>query len=158
MKRTLLVIFIFLSVYTGLNAQSIQKNPKKGNQGTETKSLQKQTTASLHGVIMDTGKGRLSGASVLIVGTKKLVNANETGEYFFDHLQEGKISVQASIMGFKTQTVDIVVKPGQNDLDFSLGEENIRLDPITVVAQKREQQILEVLAVISVVGYDFIEM
>jgi iron complex outermembrane recepter protein len=113
--------------------------------------------SSLHGTITNENKEVLQGASVLIIGTSKGVNANETGEYFFDKLVTGKISVQTSIMGFKTQTADISLQPGQNELNFTLVEDIIHLNPVMVVAQKREQQILDVPAAISVVGSDFIE-
>lgn len=112
--------------------------------------------AGLRGRITDKNNNVLPGASVIIIGTTKGVNANETGDYYFDKLQEGKLSVQASLMGFKTQTVDIMIHAGQNEHNFILVEDNIHLDPVTVIAQKREQQILDVPAAISVVGKDFI--
>jgi iron complex outermembrane recepter protein len=116
-----------------------------------------QTAISLHGIITDENKNPLPGASVIIVGTDKGVNANGNGEYFFSSLPAEKFRVQASIMGFKTQISEIVPKPGLNELDFVLVEDVIHLEPVTVIAQKREQQILDVPAAISVVGKDLLE-
>jgi len=59
-------------------------------------------------------------------------------------------------MGFETQMVDVTVQPGQNVLNFTLAEDIIHLDPVTVIAKKREQQILDVPEAISVVGAGFI--
>ncbi len=116
-----------------------------------------QAFINLHGKISDENKNPLRGASVIIIGTEKGVNANENGDYFFNKLQAGKLTVQTSIMGFKTQTADITLQPGQNELNFTLAEDIIHLEPVTVIAQKREQQILDVPAAVSVVGKDFIE-
>ena len=59
-------------------------------------------TNTLHGKILDTDKNILPGASVIIVGTKYGVNANEAGEYLFDQIPAGNIKVQVSFVGFKT--------------------------------------------------------
>jgi len=111
----------------------------------------------LRGKITDGNQKALAGANVILIGTQKGVNTNENGEYFFEQLPSGKITVQASYMGFKTQSIDISIRSGQNKQNFSLVEDQIHLDPITVIAQKREQQILDVPTAISVVGEDFIE-
>ena len=65
MKYTLSVILFFVFVFT-LNAQ-VQKN-------------------SLQGKILDSDKNVLPGATVVIVGTKYGVNANESGEFLFDKI------------------------------------------------------------------------
>jgi len=127
------------------------------NEVTTSVYSQIQASASLRGKITDENNKVLPGASIIIVGDTKGVNANESGEFFFDRLQTGKLVVQASLMGFKTLTIDIILKAGQNELNFTLVEDNIHLDPVTVIAQKREQQILDVPASICAVGKDFIE-
>jgi len=71
--------------------------------------IQNQQPASLRGQITDEDKNELQGASVIIAGTEKGVNTNEIGQYFIDKLPAGKLSVQASIMGYKTQIVDIII-------------------------------------------------
>jgi iron complex outermembrane recepter protein len=156
MNRTLNIIFLTFLAFSSIYGRA-QEGEQTSLKSAESGSNQNQPLASLHGKITDENKILLRGASVIIVGTEKGVNAGESGEYYFDHLQSGKISVQASIMGFKTQTVDVTTQPGQNELNFTLVEDLIHLDPVTVSAQKREQQILDVPAAISVVGSDFIE-
>jgi iron complex outermembrane recepter protein len=123
----------------------------------KTVSSQNLPASSLHGKITDGNLKELQGAVVKIVGSGKGVNANESGEYFLDKLIPGKLSIQASIMGYKTQTIDIDIKPGSNELNFVLNEDIIHLDPVMVIAQKREQQIIDVPAAITVVGANFIE-
>jgi hypothetical protein len=66
---------------------------------------------SLHVKVLDSRQNALPGASVIIVGTKYGINANESGEYLFDQIQAGKLKIQASFVGFNTITVDFDVRP-----------------------------------------------
>ena len=91
---------------------------------------------SLHGKILDPNQNSLPGASVIILGTKYGVNANEVGEYRFDQLPSGKIKVQVSYVGFKTVTEDFDVQPGQNSLNITLENDNIKLNSVIVTSQK----------------------
>ncbi len=91
------------------------------------------------------------------MGTKAGVNANEAGEYRFDKVPAGKVSVQVSFVGYKTLTKEVDIKAGENTLDFILENENISLNSVTVTSQKREQQILDVPITMAVVDADFME-
>ena len=133
MKQTLL-IFLFIFIVFTSNAQE-QKN-------------------SLSGKILDTDNNILPGSNVIIVGTKFGVNSNEAGEYLFDQLPTGKLKIQASFVGFKTIIIDFDVQPGQNNLDLTLDYSDIKLDGVTVLSQKREQQILDVPITMSVINAD----
>jgi iron complex outermembrane receptor protein len=119
-ERTL-AVFLCLLIFFVSNAQ-VQKN-------------------SLFGKVIDSDSNILPGASVVIVGTNYGVNANEAGEYRFNQISAGKLKIQASFVGFKTIIVDFNIQPGQNYLDLSLDFTDIKLDGVTVLAQKREQQI-----------------
>jgi iron complex outermembrane recepter protein len=112
---------------------------------------------SLQGKIIDKENNILPGASLIIVGTKYGVNANEAGEYLFDQIPEGALQVQASFVGFKTLIVDYDVKQGQNFLDLTLDNDNIFLQGVTVTSQKREQQVLDVPITMSVIDDGFME-
>jgi iron complex outermembrane recepter protein len=111
---------------------------------------------SLHGKILDTYKNALPGASIIIVGTKYGISANEAGEYLFDKLPEGILEVKVSFVGFKTLTTDFDIKPGENYLDLILESENVNLNGVTVTSQKRNQQILDVPITMSVIDAGFI--
>lgn len=136
MKQTLSVFSFLIIVFTS-NAQA-QKN-------------------SLHGKILDINNNILPGANVIIVDTKYGVNSNEAGEYLFDQIPTGKLKVQASFVGFKTIIIDFDVQPGQNELDLTLDLSDIKLDGVTVLSQKREQQILDVPITMSVINARFME-
>lgn len=155
MKHILTAVFFSMVLFTlskGQTNRASLRNPE-----TKPMTTPNIQPSYLHGRILDGNKNAVPGASVVIVGTKKAVNANESGEYLIDYLQAGKLTVQISMMGFKAQNADLMVQSGENSADFILVEENIHLEPITVVALKREQQVLDVPAAISVVGSDFIE-
>ncbi len=136
MKHTVLTFIFFLLVLV-INAQT-QSN-------------------FIHGKIFDTNRNILPGASIIIVGTNYGVNANDKGEYLFNQIPDGKIKLQVSFVGFKTLLTDFNVQPGQNYLDLTLSADEIKLDGVTVVAQKREQQILDVPITMSVINSRFIE-
>jgi outer membrane receptor protein involved in Fe transport len=136
MKQILTVLLFLIIVFTS-NAQ-VQKN-------------------SLHGKILDSDKNILPGASVIIVGTQYGVNSNEAGEYLFDQVPAGKLKLQVSFVGFKTLITDFEVQSGQNYLDLTLTADEIKLDAVIVVAQKREQQLLDVPITMSVINASFME-
>ncbi|MBK8881786.1 MAG: TonB-dependent receptor [Bacteroidales bacterium] len=136
MKKAL-SLFICFIFFVNSNAQ-VQKN-------------------SLHGKILDTDKNILPGASLIIVGTKYGVNANESGDYLFDKIADGKIKIQVSFIGFKTLITEFDVQPGRNDLDLTLESDNVKLEGVTVTSQKREQQVLDVPITMSVIGSVFME-
>lgn len=112
-------------------------------------------TSTLHGKIQSPEKDVLPGASIILVGTKSGVNANEAGEYRFDKVPAGKVNVQVSFIGYKTLTKEVDIKSGENTLDLILESENISLKGVTVTTQKREQQILDVPITMAVVDADF---
>lgn len=136
MKQTLTVLIFSIIAFTS-NAQ-VQKN-------------------SLHGKILDSDKHVLPGASVIIVDTNFGVNANEAGEYLFNQIPTGPIKVKVSFIGFKTLITDFDVQPGQNYLDLTLDFSDIKLEAVTVLSQKREQQILDVPITMNVINTRFIE-
>ena len=136
MKRTLSFILFLMIVFISFG--QVQEN-------------------TLRGKIFDTDKKILPGASIVIVGTKYGINANEAGEYLFNNVPTGKLTVQASYVGYKTVTIDFVVQQGQNHLDFIFEPDEIKLDGITVTSQKREQQILDVPITMSVIDAQFME-
>jgi hypothetical protein len=136
MKYKLSVFLLFLTLFVS-NAQS-QKN-------------------LLHGKILDSDRNILPGASVIIVGTNYGVNANEAGEYLLDQIPTGLIKIKVSFVGFRTLTKDLDLQPGENYFDLILEIEDIKLDAVSVMSQKREQQIIDVPINMSVIDTRFIE-
>jgi outer membrane receptor protein involved in Fe transport len=156
MHRIFSILLLLALITTSLYSQS-QGDDMITSISEKILVIQSGQPASLRGKITDKDNNELQGASVVIIGTEKGVNTNYLGQYFIDKLHTGKVNIQASIMGYETQIAEIMVQPGVNELNFTLVENIIHLDPVTVIAQKREQQILDVPAAISVVGSELIE-
>ena len=147
MSQTINIAAILILINTFVFGQS--------SADVNTKPQSEKNEAFLRGIVVDDKQNELPGASLRVTGTGIGVNTNENGEYLLDKLKAGKTRIQASFMGFKTQTVDVILEPGSNELNFHLVENIVYLNPITVIAQKREKQILDVPAAISVVGAGF---
>ena len=111
----------------------------------------------LRGKIRDADNNIVTGANVVIVGSKQGANSNEAGEYMLSQIPAGKVKIRASFMGYETQTVEFDVKPGQNSLNFIFGKEDIKLDAVVVTSQKREQQLLDVPITMNVIDAGFLE-
>jgi len=120
-------------------------------------SAQEQRKSILVGEIRDANKNILSGARVVIVGTKYGVNTNEDGEYRFDQLESGKITIRASYVGFETRIIDYALRQGQNELNITFKKADIKLEAVTVTSQKRDQQILDVPITMNVISSRFME-
>jgi outer membrane receptor protein involved in Fe transport len=105
--------------------------------------------ASIRGKVTDAVNTRVTGASVNILNTNSGVNTNDKGEYFIGGLAAGKVSLSVSALGYETQVVDIDAKEGVNEADIILTRAAVALDPVTVTAQQREQQLLDIPIAIS---------
>ncbi|HSH19628.1 MAG TPA: TonB-dependent receptor, partial [Draconibacterium sp.] len=68
-----------------------------------------------------------------------------------------KARIRVSFVGYETKTTDLEIRNGENYKDIMLRKGNIHLEPVTVNAQKREEQLLDVPAAISSVGASTIE-
>lgn len=111
----------------------------------------------LRGKVQDADNNIVTGANIVIAGTKYGANSNEAGEYLLTQIPAGKVKIRASFMGYETQIVEFDVKPGQNSLNFIFGKEDIKLDAVVVTSQKREQQILDVPIIMNVIDAGFLE-
>jgi outer membrane receptor protein involved in Fe transport len=156
MHRVSKIIIFLILIFASLHGNGSNVDWKFSNTG-EIDAPENQPTASLRGQITDLKNNELGGASVVIPGTERGVHTNESGQYFIDRLQTGELRVQASIMGYETQVVAITLQQGVNELNFTLSENILHLEPITVIAQKRAQQILDVPTAIHVVESDLIQ-
>ncbi len=158
MKQILGIILLLLIIFPTAYGQAKKRDKVKRKYRKEEKVEQAPApSVFLRGKIRDADDNLLPGASVTIVGTKKGVHANDKGEYFFYNVPTGRIRIQASFVGFKTKSIDFYVQTGQNYLNFTLDKANIHLEPISVTAQKREQQILDVPITISALNYHFLQ-
>ena len=157
MKRALGIILLLLFILPVTYGQAKKRDKVKRKYRKVEEVEQAGPPVFLRGKIRDADDNLLPGASVVIPGTKKGVHANDKGEYFFYDVPTGRIRIQASFVGFKTKSIDYYVQVGQNYLNFTLDEDNIHIEPISVTAQKREQQILDVPITMSALDSHFLK-
>lgn len=154
-RHITLILLLILIVIPAVAQQKTRDKVKRKYRKAEVVE-QNQPDVFLRGKIRDQDDNLLPGATVIVVGTKKGVNANEKGEYFLYGLPTGSTRIQVSFVGYKTKSVDFYLQTGNNYLNFTLDEDNVRLDAISVTPQKREQQILDVPLTMSVLDDDFL--
>ena len=117
--------------------------------------LAAQGTASISGTVLDTTGGVLPGVSVVLQdakgGPQKTAWSDAQGRFSFSGLAAGSYSVTASLDGFTPGKTELTITAGQSaKQDFNLELASF-FASITVTAQKREEQILDVPASISAV-------
>lgn len=156
MKQLLSLILILAVTVPAVAQQKKREKVKRKYRNPEQVEVE-IPPVFLRGKIRDADDNLLPGAHVTVLGTKKSVHANEDGEYFFYGLEQGITRIQVSFVGFKTKSVDFHLQTGNNYLNFTLDEDNIRLDEISVTSQKRNQQILDVPITISGIDAKFME-
>ena len=156
MKQLFIVALLSIITITSF-AQTKSKGKVKRKYRDVEQVSQQLPPVFLRGSVYDEDETPISGASVTIDGTRKGVNTNEVGEFFIENLVTGKARIRISFIGYETKTTDLEIRDGQNYKDIMLTKANVHLEPITVNAQKREQQILDVPAAISAITENTIE-
>ncbi len=156
MKQLFIIVILSIVTITSF-AQSKTKDKVKRKYRDVEQVAQQLPVVFLRGSVYDEEENPVAGASVTIDGTKKGVNTNEVGEFIIVNIVTGKARIRVSFVGYETHTTDLEIRNGQNYKDIMLTKDNIHLEPVTVNAQKREQQILDVPAAISAVTANTIE-
>ncbi len=145
---------IFFLIVMGMAFPAIPQARKGGRVKRKYRRVEmmseNQPLATVRGRVLNSDRQRLAGAAVTIPGTPVGVHANEQGEYFLQGLPVGKISIRASCMGYETKTIDWYLLEGNNVVYFTLDRPMVALDPVTVTAQLRDQQMVDIPSAVSV--------
>ena len=97
-----------------------------------------QNTGKIAGVVTDSDTGDpLPGASVVLIGTTMGTITDVDGNYFIIGVPVAEYSVQASFVGYQTETVvEVDISSGYTrEINFSLGP-GVELDEIIVVYER----------------------
>jgi outer membrane receptor protein involved in Fe transport len=156
MKQFFVIILLSIIHITSFSQTKTKGKVKRKYRDVEQVS-QQLPFVFLRGSVYDENEKPVIGATVTIDGTIKGVNTNEAGEFIIENIVTGKARIRVSFVGYETKTTDLEIRDGQNYKDIMLTKANIHLEPVTVNAQKREQQILDVPAAISAVTANTIE-
>ena len=114
-----------------------------------------QEPASVLGTVVDPIGGALPGVTVVLENTveggKQSTVTDSLGAYSFSQVAPGSYRLTAALAGFVSQQAEITVEAGKKAVhDFKLETVSF-FDNITVTAEKREQEILDVPASITAV-------
>ena len=89
----------------------------------------------IRGFVTDTEGNPLAGAEVLLVKANRLDIADEKGAYIFDELPAGEYLISAQMMGYKSKSFLIKIKPGVIvDKNFFLESDILDMEEIVTVA------------------------
>ncbi len=97
-------------------------------------------SAVVSGVVTDAGsKKPVELAVVVLLPSQAYTTTNAKGEYSFSNVDAGSATIQVLYTGMETQTREIEVLAGKNNIfDFQLAETNFRLETVTVVATQNK--------------------
>lgn len=96
--------------------------------------------SSISGVVSD-GSFPLPEATVMIANSTLGTTTDFDGNFTITNVTKGKISVQISYIGFKTKTVEVIVKEGKNNLGLLLLEQaSQKLDEVLVSSSRKNSE------------------
>lgn len=156
MRAIISVLLVFAVISTSYGQAKKRGKVKRKYRNVE-QTNQSLPPVYLRGEIYDFNDNPVSGASVSVDGTTKSVNSNSDGEFLIENLQTGKARLRISHLGYETKTIDYEIRQGENFYKMTLDQANIHLDPVTVNAQKREQQIIDIPTAITAIDASTIE-
>jgi outer membrane receptor protein involved in Fe transport len=116
-----------------------------------------QANVIIRGKVVNQYNEPIAGASVTVLNTTIGVNANAEGEYLLKGLSAGNVSISVSALGYVPKVIETLLKEGGKEVNFMLEEAIVALEPVTVIAQQREQQLLDIPITVSIVSMQTME-
>jgi hypothetical protein len=109
MKRLALVLFLMCLVWSDLEAHNLPGGSASG---------------ILKGKILEEGSAQeLSGVKVIIEGSELFTYTDENGEFVFENLPSGSLSLVFSLVSFQITSVEVNVESGQqSNIELSMAE------------------------------------
>jgi CarboxypepD_reg-like domain len=115
---------------------------------------QEKMSQTLRGVVIDQETQiPLSGVNIIITNSSPQQGtiSNESGVFRFDNVQIGRISIQASFVGYKTKTIDnlIISSAKEKILKIALEESITEIDEVVIKASIEKDKAINKMATIS---------
>lgn len=144
MKKIYLLILSLLSLFA-----SVQANEP------ETR----ETDAHIFGHVLDKNtKEHLPYVTIRLKGTTIGITTDATGHYFLRNLPVGSFTLEASMIGFKTLTKEVVIEAKTTqEIDFELEDESVLLNEVVVSANRNETTRRMAPSLVSVIGMKTLE-
>lgn len=102
-------------------------------------------TGSISGRVTDERGNPLAGAAVRVVGPSAIsARSGATGAYVLESVPAGSRTIQARLIGFRSQTAQVAVAAGQRaNQDFSLAADPLKLEAVVVTGTQTPRTKLE---------------
>ncbi len=145
MKRYILHIILTLAaVCQQLTAFANENNIQPHN----------RNDAHIAGHVIDKGTGHHLGfVTVMLVGTTFGTAADESGHFFLKNLPEGKYTIEASFVGYKSVRQQVEVRLGETtNVSFLMEEDMVEMDYVVVSANRSETTRREASNVVNVIS------
>jgi len=115
-------------------------------------AMAQSTDANIFGHVLDKNTGEhLPYVNVIVKGTKLGVSTDESGHYFIINLPEGKQTIEASCVGYKTTSFEIVVRKGQSvEMNIEIEVDAQIMKDVVVSASRVEVNRREAVTVVNV--------
>ena len=144
MKRYILFIITVLLLWQNAMAEDV--DTKKSDSHIFGHVLEKST------------KEHLPYVTIKIKGTTIGVTTDASGHYFLRNLPLGDLTIEVSMVGFRTITKDIKVSKGMTyEVNFELDEGTVSLDEVVVSANRNNTTRRQSSSLVSVVGVKMLE-
>ena len=102
-------------------------------------SLNINAQFSITGTVVDTNSVPLTGAAIKILNTSSGVHSDFLGHYFIEDIPSGNYQIQASFIGYETQTREVKGLSKDISIYFEMKEHDLELAEIMVEATRAKE-------------------
>lgn len=151
MKQVVSVVLLLL-IFTTVIAQPKTRGKVRRKYRKAEQVTQYQPQAVFRGLVRDTDKMPIAGASVEVESVERLVHTNENGEFTLTGLPVGRLRIKIASHGYQTKLIDYALGGGFNDHYIALDRISLSAENTLSTAQKREQRITDIPMGVSTVN------
>ena len=105
-----------------------------------------QQNGKISGVVIDAKNIAISGVTVQVLNSNLSTLTNANGAFEFNNVPAGKVSLKFTAIGYASVVKNTNIN---ENIGVVLAETNLRLDEVTVSAQKTDEKILSIPAAIT---------
>lgn len=146
-KKVLHLVLILCYCMIGLSVKATEKN---------TPSI---TDANVYGHVVDAKSGKhIPYVRIVVKGTTLEAATDATGHFFLKNLPIGEYEIEASSMGYRTESKTVVTSPKTSqECNFELTEDAISLDEVVLTANRSQTLRREAPALVNVLSTKLFE-
>jgi outer membrane receptor protein involved in Fe transport len=127
--------------------------------GVSSRAVAQQTQGgSVAGRVTDDAGTAVSGADVIIEGTRRSAQTGGTGDYLIEDVPAGSQTVRVRMIGFRSQTATVsVTEGGRATADISLARDPLQLQTMVVTATQTPRTNLDASVAVTTLSAQEIE-